>query len=264
LSCGGHLLKSLFRIWLGAAPTLNGASYSYSVLLFSRKPANSQMEPVLQPRNYLSKEDFILAAARGRTVLHLGCVGFSDLILEERARLVKQSLHWKLSQVADVVGVDYSAQVIDEYSRLGIFTNIVPGDVQELTKLPLRGPFDVIIAGDIIEHLSNPGMMLDGIRPFCSADTRFIITTPNAFGLPNYCRFLLGKFKEGKEHVVSFNAITLLQLLDRHGFKVIHLYTCFQPISAGLYGRLFSFGKRALEWIPRLGGTLLVMAKVKN
>jgi Methyltransferase domain len=222
------------------------------------------MEPVLQPRNYFSKDDFILTAARGRRVLHLGCVGFSDLISEERIKLVKQSLHWKLSQVADVVGVDYTAQVVEEYGRLGIFTNIVPGDVQELAKLPLLGPFDVVVSGDIIEHLSNPGMMLDGIRAFCSADTRLIITTPNAFGIPNYCRFLLGKFKEGKEHVVSFNAITLVQLLDRHGFKVIQLDTCFQPISAGLYGRLFFVGKRALEWIPRVGGTLLVMAKLKD
>jgi hypothetical protein len=91
-----------------------------------------------------------------------------------------------------------------------------------------------------------------------------IVTTPNAFGLPNYCRFLLGKFKEGEEHVVSFNSITLVQLLDRHGFKVIRLDTCFQPMAVGLHGRLFSLGKRALEWMPQLGGTLLAMAELRN
>jgi hypothetical protein len=55
-----------------------------------------------------------------------------------------------------------------------------------------------VVSGDIIERLLNPSMMLDGIRTLCAADTRLIITTPNAFGMPNYCRFLLGKFKEGK------------------------------------------------------------------
>jgi len=79
-------------------------------------------------------------------------VGFSDLLSEERVILARQSLHWKLSQVADVVGVDYSAQVVEQYSKLGIFTSIVPGDVQELAKLPLGRRFDVVIAGDIIEH----------------------------------------------------------------------------------------------------------------
>jgi 2-polyprenyl-3-methyl-5-hydroxy-6-metoxy-1,4-benzoquinol methylase len=165
-------------------------------------------EPVLQPHSYLSKEDFLVAAARGRRVLHLGCVGFTDLPADERVRLAKQSLHSKLSQVADVVGVDYSVEVVEEFRRLGIFTNIVAGNVEKLPDLPLPGPFDVVIAGDIIEHLSNPGMMLDGIRILCTANTSLIITTPNAFGLPNYGRFLLRRFKEGQEHVLSFNALT--------------------------------------------------------
>ncbi len=226
--------------------------------------AEFRTEPVLQPRSYLSKEDFFVTAARGRRVLHLGCVGFSDLPVDERVRLAKRSLHWKLSQVADVVGVDYSIEVIEEYGRLGIFTNIVAGNVEELTELPLPGPFDVVIAGDIIEHLSNPGMMLDGIRAFCTADTSLIITTPNAFGLPNYGRFLLHRFKEGEEHVLSFNATTLSQLLNRHGYKVIRLETCFQPLSADRYGPLFTIGVRALTWARRFGGTLLLVARLKS
>jgi 2-polyprenyl-3-methyl-5-hydroxy-6-metoxy-1,4-benzoquinol methylase len=218
----------------------------------------------LQPRSYLSKEDFLLAAARGRRVLHLGCVGSTDLPVDERVRLAKSSLHWELSQVADVVGVDYSVEVIEEYRKLGIFTNIVAGNVEKLTELPLPGPFEVVIAGDIIEHLSNPGMMLDGIRAFCTAETALIVTTPNAFGLPNYGRFLLRRFRDGKEHVVSFNATTLSQLLNRHGYKVTRLDTCFQSLSVGHYGPLFTFSKHALELVPRCGGTLLFVAKLRR
>lgn len=221
-------------------------------------------EPVLQPRSYVSKEEFLVAAARGRRVLHLGCVGFTDLSSDDRVRLAKQSLHWKLSQVADVVGVDYSTDVVEEFARLGVFTNIVVGNVERLPDLPLPGPFDVVIAGDIIEHLSNPGLMLDGIRVFCAGNTSIVITSPNAFGLPNYGRFLLGRFKEGKEHVLSFNATTLSQLLNRHGYTVIQLETCFQRRSGDRYGLGFRIGKSALTFAPRFGGTLLVVAKLNS
>ena len=65
--------------------------------------------------------------------------------------------------------------------------------------------FDVIVIGDLIEHLSNPGLMLYRIKKFCDERTKIIITTPNAFGLLNFIRYSINKFKEGNEHVMSFN-----------------------------------------------------------
>src|SRR5271169_783526 len=129
---------------------------------------------------YVAKEDFILKVAAGHSVLHLGCVGFTDLAPGDRVRSAKQSLHWKLTELSETVGVDRSVIVIDEYRRLGVFTNIVAGDVERLDELPITRTFDVVIAGDIIEHLSNPGQMLDGIKRFCTGDTQIVITTPNA------------------------------------------------------------------------------------
>ncbi len=79
---------------------------------------------------YVAKEEFILQVASGRTVLHLGCVGFTDLAPGDRVKSAKQSLHWKLTQATETVGVDCSVAVIDEYRKLGIFTNIVAGDVR--------------------------------------------------------------------------------------------------------------------------------------
>ena len=104
-------------------------------------------------------------------MLHLGCVDFSDLSTHERVETARHSLHWKLTEIANVVGVDYSPAVVKEWRTLGIFTNIVAGDVEKLGELRLRGPFDVVVAGDIIEHLSNPGMMLDGVRALCTAES---------------------------------------------------------------------------------------------
>jgi len=213
---------------------------------------------------YVAKEKFILQAASGCSVLHLGCVGFTDLAPGDRVSSAQQSLHWKLTQVSETVGVDCSVAVIDEYRKLGVFTNIVAGDVERLDELPIARKFDVVIAGDIIEHLSNPGRMLDGIRRFCTADTRVIVTTPNALGAPNFVRHSVGAFREGAEHVMSFNQQNLVTLLNRHGYCVSELHTCFQARSAeGHAGALFALGRKVFEMVPRFGGTLLVVAKVK-
>ena len=213
---------------------------------------------------YVAKEDFLLKLAAGRSVLHLGCVGFTDVAAAERATLAEQSLHWKLSRISDTVGVDRSLAVIDEYRRSGIFTNIVAGDVERLEEVEIARKFDVVIAGDIIEHLSNPGRMLDGIRRFCDERTRVVITTPNAFGAPNFLRHSFGNFREGDEHVLCFNAQNLATLLERHGYTLSELHTCYQPLSAGKHaGILFGLGRKALEVLPHFGGTLLAVARLK-
>jgi SAM-dependent methyltransferase len=212
---------------------------------------------------YVAKEGFILQAAAGRSVLHLGCVGFTDLAPDDRVRSAKQSLHSKLTASCEVIGVDYSTAVIEEYRRLGVFSNIIPGNVERLDDLPITKKFDVIIASDIIEHLSNPGRMLDGIKRFCRDDTKIIITTPNAFGAPNFFRFCLGKFREGAEHVMSFNEYNLITLLSRAGYCIQELHWCFQPRSAEQHSTLFfRLAKMVFELFPRFGGTLLIVAKV--
>lgn len=213
---------------------------------------------------YVAKEDFILKVAAGRTVLHLGCVGFTDLAPGDRVRSAKQSLHWKLTQLSETVGVDRSVIVIDEYRKLGVFTNIVAGDVERLDELPITRTFDLVVAGDIIEHLSNPGRMLDGIKRFCTADTQIVITTPNAFGAPNFLRYSVGQFREGAEHVMSFNQQNLSSLLQRHGYSICELHTCFQPRSADKhFAPVFTVGRKIFELLPHFGGTLLVVARVK-
>jgi 2-polyprenyl-3-methyl-5-hydroxy-6-metoxy-1,4-benzoquinol methylase len=219
---------------------------------------------VVRPRTaFLDRDAAILALARGRRVLHLGCVGNTDLEPAVRARMFSRTLHARLSEVADVVGVDYSAEVVADYRARGVCSNIVCGDVQRLEELTLEGRFDVIIAADIIEHLSNPGRMLDGIRRICSAESTVVLTTPNAFGLPNYLRFCLGRFREGQEHVMTFNEQNLRNLLERHGYRVHELHTSFQGHARHL-GPLFSFGKWALSTFPRLGGTLFAVASAEQ
>ena len=79
--------------------------------------------------------------------------------------------------------------------------------------------------GDVLEHLSNPGLALDSIAPFLHHGGELVITCPNAYGGPNWLRFLVGRYCESPTHVTAHSKLTLANLLDRHGYRPIALYT---------------------------------------
>ena len=211
---------------------------------------------------YLSRDKNIFDLAKTKKVLHLGCVGFPDLETSDRVKLAKDSLHFKLTEITETVGIDISSDVIQYYQENDIFNNVLLGDVEKLRDIDITDTFDVIVAGDILEHLSNPGLMLEGIKKFCNKDTTIIITTPHSFSLMNFIRFLLGKFIEGNEHVITFNAQNIFNLLKRHGFTVNSIDTCYQKHATTK--AFFSVGKLFFKLFPKFGGTLFVVAMYKK
>ena len=211
---------------------------------------------------YVDKSGIILDRCRNRKVLHLGCVGFTDSSPAVKQELARQSLHAKLSQICDCTGVDLDGETILLLG--GVFTNVIEGNVEHLGALSLtEKSFDCVVAGDIIEHLSNPGLMLDGIRPLLGDDGVLLLSTPHAFGLLPFMRHALGRFVEGRQHVLSFNAIALSQLLERHGYEVETLHSCYQPEATTKHALGFALGRFLFRMFPHLGGTLFITARVR-
>jgi 2-polyprenyl-3-methyl-5-hydroxy-6-metoxy-1,4-benzoquinol methylase len=209
---------------------------------------------------FVSRNSEILRLCAGKDVLHLGCVGFADSAPEQRIAQASRSLHFALSKAARTVGLDYSREAIDYFSEHGVFDNVVFGNAERLQDVSLNRTFDVIVAGDIIEHISRPGDMLDGLRRFMRPDTLLLVTTPNAFGGASILRYALGKFREGGEHVASYNSQNLTHLLERHGYVVQGIDTCYHPHAEERGGIGFKVGKALLNAAPRFGGTLFVRA----
>lgn len=208
---------------------------------------------------YLDKENEILNICKGKKVLHLGAVGFTDLTDVDRINNFPNTLHYKLSNVANVIGIDYSKSVIDMLSRNGI-NNIIYGNVEELEKVHLNETFEVIVVGDLIEHLANPGLLLNGMKRFCDENTRIIITTPNAFGLLNFIRYFFNRFKEGDEHVMTFNTQNISNLVSRFNYKIVSIDTSHQ-VHAKAYGIRFHIIKFFFKLFPKLSGTLFLIIK---
>lgn len=166
--------------------------------------------------------DVIKELCAGKKVLHLGCTNYP---YTEKSIADDMLLHLELEKIAgDLWGMDFDQAGIDLMLEHGS-KQIVQGDLEHLDKLDLDETFDVIVAGEMIEHLNNPGLFLDGIKRFMNADSRLIITTINAYSGMRF--FYYGvRGKRGKhepvhpDHVAYYSYLTLSLLLNRHELQV--------------------------------------------
>lgn len=81
--------------------------------------------------------------------------------------------------------------------------------------------FDVIFAGDLIEHLSSPGFFLSSCARNLKDGGRLIITTPNCFNLFNLTeKITKPEPTVNSDHVCYFNVKTISKLLEKNNFAV--------------------------------------------
>lgn len=105
--------------------------------------------------------------------------------------------------------------------------------------------FDKIFAGDLIEHLVNPGLFLDGCRKMLKDDGKLILTTPNTFNLFNLTEKLT-KYDPttNPDHTFYFNPKVIKVLLQKCGWKVEridYLYKLDMLHKESLKKRLLNF-----------------------
>jgi SAM-dependent methyltransferase len=219
----------------------------------------------LRPQGYCSRWEFILARCANRKVLHLGFIGETDASLVQKVDAIRdeQTLHSQLLKVCSAVtGIDRNERAIEMIrSRVG-WDNLYPGDVEHLERLDLNSTFDVVLFGNLVEHLSCPGLALNGIHRFMNEKSELIISTPNAFALLSNIRFTLGRFREGDEHVTGYSKFMLQSLLERHGYAMTELFTCYDKPPLGWKQKLqFAMGVPYFKAMPERGGTLLAVSR---
>lgn len=170
----------------------------------------------------VQRADYLKNLCGEKKVLHLGC---TEHPFTAPAIQNKTHLHFDLQEIAsELYGFDYDAEglnVLREYN----FGNLYQADLEKLDEVPLTEKFEVIVAGEMIEHLSNPGLFLRGIKRFMTSETNLVITTVNA-----YCGFrsFVYAFKNRggsnepvhPDHVAYYSYSTLRHVLERENLKV--------------------------------------------
>jgi SAM-dependent methyltransferase len=91
--------------------------------------------------------------------------------------------------------------------------------------MDLGETFDVVVAADIIEHVSNAGLFLDRVRLHLRERGLLCLVTPNPCSVNTVFKGLLGvQSAVNPEHTCWYDPITLRQLVERHDFEPSEWY----------------------------------------
>lgn len=161
----------------------------------------------------LDRFEAVRPLVTGGSVLDIGCA----------SRFGRPDwLHGLLAaEVPDLVGIDINEVTLAKVAAEGYDVRV--GDARAFD---LGRRFDVVFAGELIEHLDDVGGFLRSARRHLAPRGRLVLTTPNAFYVGNFVYRVGGQAQVHPEHTCWFCEDTLRRVLDMNGFTdVVITYT---------------------------------------
>jgi 2-polyprenyl-3-methyl-5-hydroxy-6-metoxy-1,4-benzoquinol methylase len=155
---------------------------------------------------------FFCKYARGKTILDLGCVNHNPLNYRS-----KYWVHKALYYVgSDCIGIDTHEEGVIFLKEKGY--KVFMGNAENFN---LGRKFDVIVAGELVEHLGNVSSFIECVKAHLKPSGVLLLSTPN----PWHWRFIIkGLFtcnvKPNPEHTCWFCLPTITQLLSRHNMVI--------------------------------------------
>ncbi|MEO6318595.1 MAG: class I SAM-dependent methyltransferase, partial [Acidimicrobiales bacterium] len=187
---------------------------------------------------------WLASRPKGR-ILDLGC---SDGYLAERLR----GLGHHVTGV-DLVAHDGVKERVDRFVEADLDQGLPPG---------LDGPFDVILAADVLEHVRSPERILEQMRPLLAPGGTSIVSVPNFGHWYPRLRVGVGRFdydRRGildRDHVRFFTMGSFERLVSGGGFRIVRRTGTGLPLEVvdrGGQGQQVGTGRasRALSWLDR-------------
>lgn len=197
----------------------------------------------------VNRENWLLERAANRTVMHVGC---TDAPLTKAKAAANQLLHQKLGAVCkELIGVDLDAASLDYLRQEYGIANLYRHDVEHLDSFPVEEKVEVLIAGEVLEHLNNVGLFFENCGARLEKDGVVLITVPNALSIK---RMLISLVKRNEQvhpdHTSYFSPSTLSRIADRHRFRIsgMSMYLWRNPT---ISNRLANVVARAIIFITQ-------------
>jgi len=173
-------------------------------------PARHPLQPKWGPGTHADRFERIRRYVERRSVLDIGAGSGINR---------PDWMHASIAAVAgEVVGIELDEDLATRARALGY--DVIAADAQTMD---LGRTFEVVWAGEVIEHLSCAGAFLDSARRHLQPGGRLVLTTPNAFAVSNFVYRIGGRPRINRGHTCWYDETTLSQLLRRHGFEVVEI-----------------------------------------
>ena len=165
----------------------------------------------LSERPHRAHAKLLAAVGEGKRVLDVGCS--SGYLAEPLAGLGNTIVGIELDPAA--------ARAAEAFCE-----RVHVGDVETM-ELPLDpGSFDVVLCGDVVEHLRDPVGALARLRPFLKPGGRLVLSTPNVANWAVRASLLAGRWRYtdrgilDRSHTHLFTRATLREAVERAGYRV--------------------------------------------
>jgi len=123
-----------------------------------------------------------------------------------------------------VVGIELDADAAREAESY--CERVLVGDVETM-ELPFEpASFDVVLLGDVVEHLRDPTATLARLRPVLRPGGRVVLSTPNVANWAIRLSLLAGRWRYtdrgilDRSHTHLFTRTTLREALERAGYVI--------------------------------------------
>ena len=149
------------------------------------------------------KKIYELIPENTTSILDIGCARYTS---KTRS---KNNLHELLvaETNATVHGIDISIDAVNEMQNDGY--NVSVGDAENFN---FNRKFDLIIAGEVIEYLSNPGQFVNNSLDHLSENGKIIITTENPYAFVYWRKSIQ---KRSQPNLIWIDPINISGMSDR-------------------------------------------------
>ena len=224
------------------------------------------------PYRLLDRVEYVCQSVAGKRALHVGCTNwpYSQPSIDNGTLLHDRLLR----RATSLVGLDPDAEGVDVLNRAGLGP-VVVGDVEHVERFEgheaFSDKFDVIVLGEVIEHLNNPGLALTGLKELLQPGGEIVVTTINAYCAFRFAQYALrgnGGRQEPvhPDHVAYYSPSTLALLATRHGLRVtdIAFYNLGPEHRAFARRRIQIINDIAMKFAPQLADGLVLKLAVNT